>query len=132
MKYIFSAFVFFSLSNFAWADSYSCQRNLTDNFSKDSRHIVLNLDEVLDRSYGRDYQAEAIYLVRAALRKVGCNGRADINFGQGPLGRSKTRCARLHRDAYSSLSCYVESSQGYFFVTKDLLTKAHVIFNRWD
>ncbi len=41
-------------------------------------------------------------------------------------------CSEIKKGNAMSEACYVESTGGYFFITKDLLENTHVVFSRWD
>ena len=41
-------------------------------------------------------------------------------------------CAYIHPDKETSLSCYLESSFGYFFVVLDAGGGIHIIFSNWE
>tara|TARA_R110000868_G_scaffold246448_2_gene503095 strand:+ start:2358 stop:2756 length:399 start_codon:yes stop_codon:yes gene_type:complete len=123
-------FAFSGLS--AQADSsVECLDILTHRNAIDSFAYTLNVDEINDRYFGNDHVASAIHYVKAMLEKKGCS-RSQVNFGRGAFGRSKPRCTYVAAHVPTSQSCYIESNLGYFFVTRDLMTKVHVIFSRWD
>ena len=124
---IISMLAIFSSVSFA----SECMDRLTNNNMRDSLTISLDIDEINDRYFGRDYLASAIHYIKAALEIKGCS-RDEINFGRGALGRSKSRCQFLAPGIPTSLSCYVETNLGYFFVTRDLGTKVHMTYSRWD
>ena len=109
-----------------------CRTRLLGHGDVDSAAFSLNADEVFgQRDFGRDYLAEAIFAVRALLEDVKCS-RNDINFGQGPLGRSHSKCRLIVNHAPQSAACYIESNLGYFFVTQDYLNNINIVYNRWD
>ncbi|PIP91017.1 MAG: hypothetical protein COW01_08755 [Bdellovibrionales bacterium CG12_big_fil_rev_8_21_14_0_65_38_15] len=121
-----------SLSFNAQADSaVECLEILTHNNASDSFAYTLNVDEINDRYFGNDHLASGIHYVKAMLEKKGCS-RSQVNFGRGALGRSKSRCQMLAPHIPTSMACYIESNLGYFFVTRDQMTKVHVVYNRWD
>ena len=130
MKFFLSILLTLSLQN-AHADAYDCRRVLSGNFSTDSRHYALEAALWDEAEFGKDHMKGAISVIRELLKRNGCE-RSDINFGVGPNGRSKSRCVEVSPAHPTSLSCYVESNLGYFFLTKDMLTKIHVVFSRWD
>lgn len=129
-----SVVLFFLLSltiQTASADAYDCRRTLSGNFSSDSRHYALESALWNEDEFGKDHLKGAVSVIRELLKRNHCE-RSDINFGAGPNGRSKSRCVQVSPTRSSSLSCYVESNLGYFFLTKDMLSKIHVVYNRWD
>ncbi len=121
--------LFLTLSFNTHASPQKCLAKLTVNFSQDSHSFTLYADEV-QPNFGKDYLAEAIYAIRMVANKIGCS-RRDINFGEGPLGRSQSHCSRLNGEGHSRL-CYVETNLGYFFVSRDMLKNYIITFNRWD
>ena len=125
---IFAAFLSFS----SFAGEKTCLSKLTYDFAVDSRSFKVDTDNIVVIGDDRDYLAQAISIVRGTLDLHGCDGRADINFGHGPMGKTKSSCRQLIRGRDYSVSCYVESSLGFFFVTRDLQTNAYVVFSRWD
>jgi len=108
-----------------------CLDTLTNNNMRDSLAISIDIDEINDRYFGNDHLASAIHYIKAALELKGCS-RDEINFGRGAFGRSKSRCQFLAPGVITSLSCYVETNLGYFFVSRDLGTKVHLTYSRWD
>lgn len=131
MKFIalFAIFVVFPIA--AQASSTECLETLTHDNSIDSFSYTLNVDEINDRYFGNDHLASAIHYIKIVLNKKGCS-RADVNFGRGAFGRSKSRCQYLAPGIATSLSCYVETNLGFFFITRDLMTHVHVVYSRWD
>ena len=107
-----------------------CYLKLTVDHYSNSTHFYREALET-DRDYGRDYQGYSYFIIRDILSELGCK-RSSINFGKGPRGKSATRCMKAINGVISSLSCYVESNIGYFFITWDQLDNANIIYNRWD
>jgi len=97
----------------------------------DSQTYQIDLDDADLMTYGKDHLANAIVIVRYLLKELGCS-KKDINFGKGPDGRSRSRCQRVEPLRRNSLSCYIESNLGYFFVNWDYQSTANIIFARWD
>ncbi|MBT3583547.1 MAG: hypothetical protein HN509_01465 [Halobacteriovoraceae bacterium] len=108
-----------------------CIELLTQGRSSDSYSYSLDSDDYQVRDYGNDHLADAYVWIRILIGKLGC-GKKDINFGKGPLGRAHSRCRRLVPHAANSITCYIESNLGYFFVTHDMQTKVNIVFNRFD
>ncbi|OIQ19853.1 MAG: hypothetical protein BM556_05045 [Bacteriovorax sp. MedPE-SWde] len=127
---LLAAALIFSVS--ASADRETCLKKLTYEFAVDSRAFKVDTDSIRVIGDEKDYLAQAVSIVRGTLDLHGCDGRSDINFGHGPLGKTKSTCRRLIGGRDYSLSCYVESDLGYFFITRDLQTNAFVVFSRWD
>ncbi len=115
-----------------YATPVNCIKNLTHNFSVDSAAYSINLDETEVREFGSDHLANGIQIIKVLIFDKGCE-RSDINFLKTPLDRNSfSRCKKLLENNDHSLVCFVESSIGYFFVTWDQLSRAHIIYNRWD
>lgn len=111
-------------------DTLNCIKKLTYDLNVDSRAFKINTDELdIDDN---DPLSEAVALIRATLELNGCNSNNSINFAQTPSGRAKSRCTEVVPGRDYSVSCYVESNIGFFFVTKDLQTDAFVVYSRWD
>lgn len=121
-----------ALTSVAQASPEACYDAFTDGHTQDSRSFSVNLNDLDEmRDYGRDFQAEAIYVIRELAKELGC-ARRDLNFGRGVNGRSKHRCKVLIPGRGHTAVCYIETNLGYFFMTKDFLDKANVTYNRWD
>lgn len=131
IKILLPLLIALSLTSVAQASTDSCLEAFTADNTEDSRSFSVNLTDINMRDYGRDYQAESIFIIRELAKELGCN-RKDINFGQGPHGRSHQRCETLLRGRAHTAVCYIETNIGYFFLTKDFLDKANITYNRWD
>lgn len=132
MKILAFLSLFIVSSLIAHADSkVECLDILTNDNALDSFAYTLNVDEINDRYFGNDHIASAIHYVKAVLEKKGCS-RSEVNFGRGAWGHAKSRCQLVSPRVPTSQSCYIETNLGYFFVTRDLMTKVHVIYSRWD
>ncbi len=119
-------------SSYTFASKEMCLAKLTYDYALDSRSFKVDTDEIDILSHDNDSIAQAIEIIRATLYLHGCDGDNDINFGKGAHGRAKQVCNTMVSGRLASEVCYIESDLGYFFVTKDLQTTAHIIFNRWD
>jgi hypothetical protein len=121
-----------TLTSVAQASPESCFDALTNGHTEDSRTFSVRLTDLDEmRDYGRDFQAEAIYVIRELVKELGCS-RKDLNFGRGVHGRAKHLCKNLIPGRSHTAVCYIETNLGYFFMTKDFLEKANVTYNRWD
>lgn len=118
------------LSQGLQASPSQCITTLTGSNSGDTQSFALHSDDV-DRDFGRDFLAKAIYTIRILLDREGCR-KTDVNFGKGPYGRSHSRCSKIIRNQEHTRVCYVETNLGYFFLTKDLLENINITFSRWD
>jgi len=112
------------------ANQKDCIQRLMGNRVQDSINFAIHSDDV-DRDFGRDFLAEAIYTIRILIDREGCS-QNDINFGQGPLGRSHSRCSKIVRNQDHTRVCYIETNLGYFFLTKDPLDLVNITYSRWD
>lgn len=131
MKKLLITLALFSSLN-VLATASACLSKLTYDFSVDSRVFKVDTDTIRVVGAENDHLAQGISIVRGVLDIHGCDGRDDINFGFGPLGRTKSSCRKLVNSRGYSLTCYIESDLGFFFVTRDLQTNAYVVFSRWD
>lgn len=129
-KLIVALFMFAMMSVAAKASPRTCIEKLTQGYTEDSVHYSLNLNDVDFRDYGRDHLAQAIFLTRHIIDVQGCKPK-DINFARGIEGRSHSKCGFVNHMP-TSLSCYIETNLGYWFVSYDLLENANFIFSRWD
>lgn len=112
------------------AGQKDCIQKLMGSQVQDSINFAIHSDDV-DRDFGRDFLAEAIYTIRILIDREGCS-QNDVNFGQGPHGRSHSRCSKIVRNQDHTRVCYVETNLGYFFLTKDLLDLVNITYSRWD
>lgn len=112
---------------------YTCNDKLTNNYSRDFSFYTLNRDQLSHlRDFGPDHLAQSIIYIRYLLNEViGCQ-RDEVNFGQGPLGRSQSRCSKLSPKVDFSTVCYVETNLGYFLVHSDFLENITFQYHRWD
>ncbi|MCR9204453.1 MAG: hypothetical protein NXH75_07750 [Halobacteriovoraceae bacterium] len=118
------------LSQGTQAGSKDCITNLMAGETRDTYAFYMHVDDV-DREFGNDHLASAIYTLRILLDREGCS-RGDVNFGKGPHGRSHSRCTKVIRNQEHTRVCYVETNLGYFFLTTDLLDNINILYSRWD
>lgn len=118
-----------SLSTFA--SPVECTKLLTNDFELSSRPFSLNVDTIDTNIPETDRLAHAHKIVREVIKSVGCEHK-DINFAKSPTGTSKSKCSLLSPGRTASMSCYVESNIGFFFVMWDMNQTANVIYNIWD
>lgn len=110
----------------------TCPSKLTYDHERNSMAYTLDLDDLDIKDYGEDQLATSIAIIRELLRMRSCSP-TDINFKETPLGRTAlSRCRQIVSNAPTSKVCYVESNIGFFYLTWDMLTSVHVIYNRWD
>lgn len=112
------------------ASPKDCIDSLMIDSTGDSYNFRVHSDNIAD-DFGHDYLAEAISVIRVLADEQGCSPK-DINFGDGPLGRSHSKCDLILPDQEHSRVCYVETNVGYFFVTRDLLDTFNITYSRWD
>lgn len=108
-------------------DFLRCTSAFTSDHTLDSAAFTFN-----DGSVAPDSLEARLADARAAIGKVasdlGCATRAlELDPGAG-----RDACAVIAPGNPFSISCYVESAVGYFFVTRDALENVTVVFNRWD
>lgn len=118
------------LSQGVQASPKDCASRLFSGSNLDSVNYSINSDEI-NRDFGRDHLASAIYTIRILIEDKGCS-QSDINFGKGPLGRSRSRCTKLVGNQDHTRVCYVETNLGYFFLTTDFLETVNITYSRWD
>lgn len=123
------AFLVF-LSQGVQAGSKDCITTLMNGHTRDTYAFNIHADDI-DRDFGNDHLANAIYTLRILLDREGC-APTDVNFGKGPNGRSHSRCTKIIRNQEHTRVCYVETNLGYFFLTTDLLDKITILYSRWD
>jgi hypothetical protein len=94
-----------------------CYERLSDNYSSDSRHFKVNMDDL-------DFEDES-EIERAALnfllKKKGCDLNKVQNF----------KCRHVSEFEYSFV-CSANIDEGYFFIAPDMLNAVNIIFNRFD
>ena len=118
------------LSQGVQASTKDCIAKLMSGSNVDSVNYNIHSD-LIDRDFGKDHLASAIYTIRLLIEDRGCSQK-DINFGKGPLGRSRSRCSKLVGNQDHTRVCYVETNLGYFFLTTDLLDTVNITYSRWD
>ncbi|MFK8137815.1 MAG: hypothetical protein AB8E15_05575 [Bdellovibrionales bacterium] len=109
-----------SYASFLFAD---CRAKLSNNYSNDSSTINVYAD------FGDHVSDEdaAKILVQRALVIAGCKGKELTEF----LPKSFS-CKQLSEKRSYSMACFGESNGGYYFIMKDMVDTANVVFNRWD
>ena len=98
----------------------SCYERLLDGFASDSRsfHVMADLD------FDMPQEEQNKILIERAIRQVGCE-MSDLTI-------ESITCRQIVEGSWSSEVCYITSQLGYFFVMKDMVDTANVVFNRWD
>jgi|GEM_PF-3045751 len=124
-----SAFAGSALAATSSAAPVTCAAALSFGYTRDSASFSINdgsvapsrLDERLD---------DARKAIRLVANKVGC---AVSELGLAAKGiKANDACVELVPGNSASVSCYVEGTDGYYFVTRDMLENTTVVFNRWD
>ena len=114
----------------ALGSAQTCIDRITKNNMVDSTSITLVAEDYV---FENDHVGDAYNLARLFISRKGC-GRKDLRFTAGPdSNRSgKAICRNIANGKPHSQVCYVESNIGYFFVSRDMISGATVIYNRWD
>ncbi len=113
------------------ASPMECTRLITNDYELSSRPFTLNVDNIDTNFPETDRLAHAHKIAREVIKSVGCEQK-DINFAKSPTGTSKSKCSMISPGRTASMSCYVESNIGFFFVMWDMNQNANVIYNIWD
>lgn len=103
-------------STASYADD-SCYGRLSDNYSKDSRHFQISIDE-FEYESEEDLEKEAL---KYLLKGMGCDLDEMQNF----------KCKHISQFQYSYV-CSANIEEGYFFISADLVNAVNIIFNRFD
>ena len=69
----------------------------------------------------------AIMIIKTVMHEVGCS----LEESEALTFKSKT-CQYINPLIKSSYSCFMEATEGYYFITQDQMSNINVIFNRWD
>lgn len=69
----------------------------------------------------------AIMLVKTVMHTAGCTA-SEV---EGVTFKSKT-CKYLVPEIRNSYVCFMEATEGYYFITQDMLNNINVTYNRWD
>jgi hypothetical protein len=100
--------------------SEECYRKLTVDYTKDSTSYGVKAD-LEDGINAMDGARE---LIERALKKAGCEVKQ--------VKIEEIVCKEIVPSKLHTNVCYATADLGYFFVAKDMLDTANVIFNRWD
>ena len=102
-------------------DTKECYKQLTNNRVHDSRSEYINVDEF----YYED-QPKVFYAVQAVntiVAQLNCTTKKET------LNLDKAVCKEIGKYGHV---CYLEAASGYFYVVKDMMDGAQVVFNRYD
>lgn len=107
-----------SASSASSASSYDdCYKRLSDNYSVDSRHFKINMDDLEFEDESEIEKAALHFLLKAN----GCDLGKVQNF----------KCKHVSEFEYSFV-CSANIDEGYFFIAPDMLNSVNIIFNRFD
>lgn len=115
-------FVLMALSMELQAD---CVAKLLNDYSLDSQAFHYYHDEVAD-TFDSSPRRGATAAVLELTRKLECDKEDDS------IRIKEVSCQEMSPGKYFSVSCYVETTYGYFFVSKDMMEKVNLIYNRFD
>jgi hypothetical protein len=118
------------ISSQIFASAQTCIDKITLNNTIDSASITFVAE---DYEFENDHVGDAYNLARLFVSRKGC-GKKDLRFTGGPdSGRSgKAVCRNIAKGKPHSMVCYIESNIGYFFISRDMVSGATVVYNRWD
>lgn len=113
-----------------FATAQTCIDRITRNNAVDSASITFLAE---DYDFENDHVGDAYNLSRLFVSRKGC-GKKDIRFTAGPdsMRSGKAICKNIVREKPHSRVCYIESNIGYFLVSRDMISGATVVYNRWD
>ena len=94
-----------------------CYERLSDNYSSDSRHFKINMDD-LEFEEESEIEKSALNFL---LKRMGCDLNKVQNF----------KCRHVSEFEYSFV-CSANIDEGYFFIAPDMLNAVNIIFNRFD
>ena len=117
-------------SQVIFANPETCIKRITQDNRYDSRSLTFNADEYV---FENDHVGDSYNLIRLFIQRKGCS-RKDVRFTAGPgsLNSGKAVCNNIARSYPHSRVCYIESNIGFFFVMRDMMNGATVVYNRWD
>jgi hypothetical protein len=129
MKKIFTVLMMITSMNLL-ASAQTCIDKITHDNSVDSASITFQAE---DYEFENDHVGDAYQLSRLFVERKGC-GKKDLRFTGGPdSGRSgKAICKLIAKGIPHSRVCYIESNIGFFIVSRDMVSGATVVYNRWD
>lgn len=116
LGFVFSA----GIGKASSGESVSCAEKLLGNASS-SRAFLLYSEEELGVSFSA---IEGV--VKMAIKSVGCES------SELKLDSSTLSCRSIVPSKPWTKVCYVESTAGYFIISKDLVSSMNIMYNRWD
>lgn len=130
MTTVFTFIFSILISQTIFASAETCINKVTQDNRYDSRSLTFNADEYV---FENDHVGDSYNLIRLFIERKGC-GRKDIRFTAGPgsVRSGKAVCNNVAKGYHHSRVCYVESNIGFFFVMRDMMNGATVVYNRWD
>lgn len=116
------AVVFLGMSQGARAD-FDCYRRLLNDFSSDSSSFQI-YDEDVAIVFEEAPEKAAVQSIRLLEKKLECDNKAIRSL--------EVSCKDVVPDNLMSRVCYVESNEGYFIMSMDMMENVNLVFNRWD
>ncbi|MEZ4743039.1 MAG: hypothetical protein R3B45_11415 [Bdellovibrionota bacterium] len=102
----------------SWASDQSCYDKLLNGGDSNAIKVWADLGDDMEK------EDQVKTLIARAIEKVGCD--------QGEVIATNISCKNIDPDHSWAEVCYAEADIGYFFVMKDMVDTANVVFNRWD
>ena len=101
----------------------ACYKHLSANYSQDSKAFRINVDEFYyaDQEHPQWQEIYAVQTVAAALK--------DCSSVEEEIKLNNVTCQDI--GSFGNV-CYFEAAAGFFYITKDQVDGAQVIFNRFD
>ena len=114
--------IFVGMSQGVRAD-FDCYRRVLNDFSVDSRSFQIYSEEV-SALFEEEPEAAARESIRLLEERLECD--------QKSLDPVDVSCKEIIPGKSMSRVCYAESSDGYFFISLDMMENVNIVFNRWD
>lgn len=116
-------FVFFFFLSFHSRADMNCYEKILKKFTVDS--VAYQID---DEDISTELESNANFASLRALRKL----ENKLGCMQNAFKINDIKCNELASHNPFSKVCYLEDDKGYFFISKGMLDKVMIIFNRWD
>ena len=117
-------FLILNISVLVSVTNASCDRELLDNYSMDSKNHEV-FDDQLAEFFEVKPRATSVSILKKLLRTMDCKDQALQVI-------KKIACHQMYPEKSQTNVCYAEISSGYFFITKDMMDKFNVLFVRFD
>ncbi|MBF0300084.1 MAG: hypothetical protein HQK51_15290 [Oligoflexia bacterium] len=129
--FTFVTFLFYS-NNLVFA----CQEQLSNIFSADSVSHYVNVDD-LDYTYKCTSNnncinpfSDRLFAMNAIKKLMTTKNCSKIEIDN--IVFKHTECHRFSKKDLKHLVCYIKTSFGFFYFTRDFVDGAQIIYNRWD